>query len=93
MNEKILDLSALSQADYERVLAGWEDFNKNTKVARYFGYVDKKNLKHVCKFMNYVDARSWIGGLLFVPAVVGGAYVGYKVSTWIEESRNKDVEV
>ena len=90
MSEKILDLSALSQADYELVKTGWESFNNNTKVARYFGYVDKKELKKMCRFMNYVDTRSWIGGLLFVPTVLGGAYVGYKISEFIENKRNEN---
>lgn len=91
MNERILDMSALSQADYERIKTGWEQFNKND-CARYFGYVDKKDLKKLCRVFNYVDTRSWVSGLLFVPAVIGGAYVGYKISEFVDNRRKENNE-
>ena len=91
MSEKILDMSALSQADYDRIKTGWEQFNNND-CARYFGYIDKKDLKKLCRMFNYVDTYSWIGGLLFVPVVLGGAYAGYKISTFIENKRQENNE-
>ena len=91
MNERILDLSTLSQMDYEKIKVGYEKFNNNTCV-RYFGYIDKKDMKNLCRAMNYVDARSWISGLLFVPAVLGSACVGHKIAKFIEDKRKENNE-
>lgn len=91
MNEKILDMSVLSQADYEKIKTGWEKFNNNN-CARYFGYIDKKDLKNLCRTFNYVDTRSWVAGLLFVPVVIGSAYVGHKIHKFNKNKQNRYIE-
>ena len=91
MNEKILDMSVLSQLDYEKVKSGWDKFNTNT-CARYFGYIDKKDMKNLCRTMNYVDGRSFVSGMLFIPVVLGCAYVGHKIHKFNENKQNKYIE-
>lgn len=71
MNEnKTLDLSMLSDTEAAAVKNGFDLFLKgeNTK-ARYFGYVDKTDMKRFAKIFGYIDKRSLILGA--VAATVG----------------------
>ena len=73
MNEKVIDMSMLSDESAARIANGWKLFNENTKIPRYFGYVDKTELKAMNRAFNYVDTRSWVSG-----AIIGaGLVLGY----------------
>lgn len=81
MNEKTLDLSALSDIEVAKVKTGLDQFLNDKSKIRYFGaVVGKKDLKKLCKLFGYCDTRSWIGGAICgATAMFGGmAYCAYK---------------
>ena len=73
MNEKVIDMSMLSDWEAASIADGWRKFNENTKIPRYFGYVDKTDLKAMNKAFKYVDTKSWVSGVV----VGAGLVLGY----------------
>lgn len=54
VHERVLDLSTLSEEDYLKILKGWNDFaNPSNSRVRYFGYVDKTEIKKLAKVFGY----------------------------------------
>ena len=72
MNEKVIDLSMIPEDKAELVLSGWKKFNENTSCARYFGYVDKHELKKLVGKFHYFDGRAFIGGGLVATGIILG---------------------
>ena len=60
MNEKILDLSTLPDSAVIAIKEGFKMFTENTDRQRYFGYVDKRDLRDMCKRYEYTDVASFM---------------------------------
>lgn len=87
MNEKVIDLTAIDEAAAERIMKGWKAMETNTHCARYFGYVDKEQLKVLIKKFGYFDTKAFIGGGL-VGAGLVLAYGFYKMRIQEKQSEN-----
>ena len=89
MENKILDLSALNDVDYELVKQGYNDFINGDKTKfGYFGYVDKRTLK----MLNRCVSRSRIigpiiGGLIGIGIIVSGKYL---LEEYKKKSKNEN---
>jgi hypothetical protein len=93
MDENMKKVSEMLANDVISVKA-YETFLTATDRLRYFGYVDKKELKRLCRRFNYTDGRSFIKGGITVAAIIGliNLYRKTKESKHIEE-RVEEVEV
>lgn len=69
----------VSLADDAHIVSGFTKFVNNTDRLRYFGYVDKRDLKKLCKTFRYTDARSFVKGGIVTAAAIG-LYNLYKKS-------------
>ena len=70
MDENMKRVSEMLVNDGISVRA-YETFLNATDRMRYFGYVDKKELKKLCRKFNYTDTRSFIKGGITVAALIG----------------------
>ena len=92
MGNKVLDLSALSDVDYELVKKGYDDFINGDKTKfGYFGYVDRRTLK----ILNQCAKRGkiigpLIGGLIGFGMVAGWHYLWRQ---WKKDHEKKDQEI
>lgn len=86
-NNKVLDLSVLSDVDFAKVKSGWDKHMSST-VSTYFGQVDKTSLKYLNRAFNYVDGSSFVKGGLFVTGVYFAGKLIHKYCT--KEENNKD---
>lgn len=68
--EKILDCSSMSDFQFTSVKQGFDAMVNNVHKHRYFGYVDKVNLKDILRTLHYTDKRSFVKGGLFVTGVI-----------------------
>lgn len=74
MDEKVLDLTMLSDVDADRIKSGFYQFQN--KSVGYFGAVlSKKEVEALNRLFGYVDKRSWIAGALFG---IGSTYLYLK---------------
>lgn len=89
MKERFLDMSVLSLEEFNKIKGGYDLFISNTKKLRYFGYVDKKSLKHLNKAFGYVNPKTFLQGCAFGAGaiIVCGLYLN-----WVEEHEKKDEE-
>lgn len=78
MDENMKKVSEMLANDAVSVKA-YETFLSATDRLRYFGYVDKRELKKLCKAFNYTDTRSFIKGGIVTAAAIG-LYNLYKKS-------------
>lgn len=89
MGNKVLDLSALSDVDYELVKKGYDDFINGDKTKfGYFGYVDRRTLK----ILNQCAKRGkiiWplIGGLIVLGMTAGIHHL------WVQWKKDHKKEV
>lgn len=77
-NKRLLDLTCLNLSDREfaSMKDGLEQMTTNTNIARYFGYVDKRGMKYLCKAFGYVDkAAMWRGAVSAWLGIAGGMVV------------------
>ncbi len=92
MDNFTLDLTKMGgdEAGMKAVAQGFELFCDNGKhVDRYFGYVDKTHLKHLCRAFNYTDRRSFVKGGLVTAGVIGAiVFVDKKVKERREKKAN-----
>ena len=65
MKEQILDFSMAPPEEFINIKRGYDLFLTNTKRERYFGYVDKKELKYICKHFGYVNPKTFLQGCVF----------------------------
>lgn len=70
MDEKLKTISTMLANDEISVKA-YETFLTATDRLRYFGYVDKHELKRLCRAFNYTDTRSFIKGGIAAAAIIG----------------------
>lgn len=70
MDENMNKIATMLANDVISVKA-YETFLTATDRLRYFGYVDKKELKDLCRKFNYTDSRSFIKGGITVAAIIG----------------------
>jgi hypothetical protein len=93
MDENMNKVATMLANDAISVKA-YETFLNATDRLRYFGYVDKKELKQLCRRFNYTDGRSFIKGGITALAIIGliKLYRKAKESEQIEE-QVKEVEV
>lgn len=70
MDENMKRVSEMLANDAISVGA-YEKFLNATDRLRYFGYVDKKELKKLCRRFNYTDTRSFIKGGIAAAALIG----------------------
>ena len=76
MDENMKKISEMLANDAVSVKA-YETFLNAGDRLRYFGYVDKRELKKLCKAFHYTDARSFVKGGI-ATAVLIGLYNLYK---------------
>lgn len=91
MENKILDLSALNDVDYELVKKGYDDFINGDKTKfGYFGYVDKRTLKMLNSCVNRSRIIGpIIGGLIGIGIIAGGKYLLKKYNKKSENENQK----
>lgn len=70
MDENMKNLY-VSLAEDAHIVSGFTKFVNNTDRARYFGYVDKKELKQLCRYLKYTDTRSFVKGGIVTAAAIG----------------------
>ena len=89
MVERILDLSALSEVDYNKVVKGYQDFLASKKLA-YFGFVDKKTFK---KMGPEFDCAVYgpIMQVVAASAIMWTGYSVYKMYRKVKEKQEKEV--
>lgn len=73
MGEEMKAISTMLANDEVSVNA-YRTFLTATDRLRYFGYVDKKELKKLCRRFNYTDTRSFIKGGIVTAAIIGIIY-------------------
>ena len=88
-SKRFLDCSELSMEQFTKIQNGYNDFLNSTNKARYFGYVDKTELKILNRVFGYVDGRSWMSGLLIG---VGTTIFCYNYKKLKENERKRKVE-
>lgn len=69
MNEELKKVAESLAAD-EISVAAYKTFLDSTDRKRYFGYVDKKMLKSMCREFNYTDTRSFIKGGIVAAVII-----------------------
>lgn len=76
-NKRILDLTNVcNDAEFAAIKRGFDAAMANTDRRRYFGYVDKHELKTICKWCGYVDkAAMWKGAVVAWLGMAGGMVV------------------
>lgn len=89
MEKRILDMSALSLEEFNKIKGGYDLFVSNTKKIRYFGYVDKKSLKHLNKAFGYTNPKTFLKGCAFG----AGALLLYQFVVEVKEEYEKEKEV
>ena len=70
MNENMKKVSEMLANDAVIVKA-YETFLNAGDRPRYFGYVDKQDLKKLCKAFHYTDTRSFVKGGIAAAAIIG----------------------
>ena len=89
MSDKILDCSKLSEAGFDAIKNGYDKFVKPSSRLRYFGYVDKRDMKDLCRNFRYTDKRSFVKGGV---AVAGLYWLGKKVKKYLDSTKTEPVE-
>ena len=84
MSDKILDCSGFNEQEFECVKRGLSSMFSNTNKRRYFGYVDKKELKKLNRLFHYTDKCSFVKGGIVVAGVI---WAGSKVKKHIDEHK------
>lgn len=89
MDNTTLDLTKIGcdESGMKAIARGFDKFcDVNVRGAKYFGFIEKKDLKYLCRAFNYTDGLSFVKGGL-VTAGVAGAIV--LVRKEIKERRKK----
>ena len=89
MDNTTLDLTKIGcdESGMKAIARGFDKFcDVNVRGQKYFGYIEKKDLKYLCRGFNYTDGLSFVKGGL-VTACVAGAIV--LVSKEVKERRKK----
>jgi len=84
MSDKIIDCSSFSDREFENIQRGFKHFMERTHLARYFGYVDKKELKNLNRAFNYTDKRSFVKGGIVAAGVI---WAGTKIKKHLDEKK------
>lgn len=89
-NKRILDLTDFcNDEEFAAIKTGLEAAKANTNIRRYFGYVDKRGLKTLCKWCGYVDKGAmWKGAVAAWIGMIGGVVV----INLLEKRRKKPYE-
>jgi hypothetical protein len=90
MNEELRDVVAKLAADETSVYA-YKKFLESTDRLRYFGYVDKRNLKVLCRNFNYTDTRSFVKGGITAAVIIGTISLIRKSKEETEERTEENV--
>lgn len=69
-SKRFLDCSELSMEQFTKIQNGYNCFLNDTNKARYFGYVDKTELKTLNRLFGYCDRRSWFSGFVIGAGVI-----------------------
>ena len=69
MNEELRKTTERLLED-EIAVQAYKYFLESKARKRYFGYVDKRELKRLCKDFNYTDARSFIKGGITAAVII-----------------------
>lgn len=87
---KMLDCSKLNTTEVEAIKRGLKKFvDENTHKARYFGYVDKADLKVMNRVFHYTDTRSFLKGSAITAGVL---WVGSKIKKKLKENKPEQEE-
>lgn len=93
MDNFTLDLTKIGcdESGMKAIARGFDRFcDVNVRGAKFFGLIEKKDLKDLCRAFNYTDGLSFVKGGL-VTAGVAGAIV--LVSKEIKERRKKKASI
>lgn len=88
MNEGLKKMADMLAADVSAV-NGYKMFLENEGTLRSFGYVDKKELKRMCRLFNYTDTRSFVKGGITAAVIIGAINFIRKSH---EETENKKTD-
>lgn len=89
MSDKILDCSTFSKEEFENIQRGFKHFMERTHINRYFGYVDKKELKNLNRAFNYTDKRSFVKGGIVTAGVI---WAGSEIKKYLDSKKAEPVE-
>lgn len=70
MEEEMTRITTMLTNDVVSVNA-YKKFLEATDRLRYFGYVDKKELKRLCRTFNYTDTISFVKGGITAAVIIG----------------------
>ena len=70
MNEELKKVADMLAADATTAQA-YKKFLESSAKVKYFGYVDKKNLKDICRYFNYTDKKSFAKGGITAAVIIG----------------------
>ena len=93
MDNTTLDLTKIGcdESGMKAIARGFDRFcDVNVRGAKFFGLIEKKDLKDLCRAFNYTDGLSFVKGGL-VTAGVAGAIV--LISKEIKERRKKKASI
>ena len=93
MDNFTLDLTKIGcdESGMKAIAQGFDRFcDVNVRGAKFFGLIEKKDLKSLCRAFNYTDGLSFVKGGL-VTAFVAGAIV--LVSKEVKERRKKKASI
>lgn len=86
MENKTLDLSALSDLEFEKVKSGFDSFiNGDPKEVKYFGYLNKKGVKTLYHLV--YDGRNLVIGTIIGSSMI--TVVGYLLWKHKKNSKKK----
>lgn len=89
MDNTTLDLTKIGcdESGMKAIARGFDKFcDVNVRCQKYFGLVEKKDLKDMCRAFNYTDGVSFLKGSLVTVCVAGAIFL---VSKEVEERRKK----
>lgn len=93
MDEEMKGVSTML-AENEILVKAYKTFLDATDRVRYYGYVDKKELKKLCRKFNYTDTRSFVKGGITAAVVIGAIklYRNRKDKKLAEEKVEETIE-
>ena len=93
MDNFTLDLTKIGcdESGMKAIERGFDRFcDVSVRGAKFFGLIEKKDLKSLCRAFNYTDGLSFVKGGLVTACVAGAIFL---VSKEVEEGRKKKASI
>ena len=93
MDNTTLDLTKIGcdESGMKAIERGFDRFcDVNVRGAKFFGLIEKKDLKDLCRAFNYTDGLSFVKGSMFA---IGVGSVSFLVTKKVLERRKKKASI